>query len=526
MNQTTDNNQKKSKLLKSGAITASATFMSRILGMFRDIAIASVLGASLSADIYFFANRIPNFFRRLFAEGAFSQAFVPVMSKVKENKEKEELSDLLNKTAGTLGTIVLIVTLAGMILSPVVTAIFGWGWFEAYLNNKEDAQKFIQASYLLKITFPYLLFITLTALTSAVLNVFGKFLIPAITPCVLNIVLISAAFFVAPHFENPNVVLAYAMVVGGILQLCLQIPFILKLKLFIIPKFSWNHDGVKKIRTLMLPAILGISASQINLIVNTALASFLATGAISYLYYSDRLLEFPIGIFAVAISTVILPALSKINITENKEKYVSTLDWGIRLVIFLGIPSMCGLIALREPVLRVIFMRGAFTADHVLLSSASLVASVSGLVAIMMVRVVVQGFAALEDTKTPVKCSLIAIGANIVFNLILVFPLDYVGLALSTALAAFVNLSLLIFFLYKKKIYSFSLQTLIFIAKIAISGLIMAVFLRLTSPDFSEWVNMSTIKAATYLTLYIVAGTVVFLATATVLRIKIKQLKK
>ena len=187
---------------------------------------------------------------------------------------------------------------------------------------------------------------------------------------------------------------------------------------------------------------------------------------------------------------------------------------------------MCGLIALREPVLRVIFMRGAFTADHVLLSSASLVASVSGLVAIMMVRVVVQGFAALEDTKTPVKCSLIAIGSNIIFNLILVFPLDYVGLALSTALAAFVNLSLLIFFLYKKKIYSFSLQTLIFIAKIAISGLIMAVFLRLTSPDFSEWVNMSTIKAATYLTLYIVAGTVVFLATATVLRIKIKQLKK
>ena len=516
---------KKSSLLRSGAITAAATFLSRILGMLRDIAIASLLGASLSADVYFFANRIPNFFRRLFAEGAFSQAFVPVMSKVKEEKDQRELSDLLNKTAGTLGAIVLLITVLGMLASPVLTALFGYGWYQAYLDNTDEAIKFTQASYLLKITFPYLFFITLTALTSAVLNVFGKFLIPAITPCVLNVVLIAFAFFVAPYFEDPNVVLAYAMVVGGVLQLLLQIPFVLKLKIMIIPRWGWKHEGVVKIRKLMIPAIIGISASQINLIVNTALASFLATGAISYLYYSDRLLEFPIGIFAVAISTVILPALSKINIKTDKEKYVRTLDWGVRLVLLLGIPSMCGIIALREPILRVIFMRGAFTADHVLLSSASLLASVSGLCAIMLVRVIVQGFAAIQDTKTPVKCSVIAIISNIIFNLCLVWPLGYVGLALSTALAAFVNISLLIYLLYRRNIYTISRGTIIFILKAACAGLCMGFALRYTLLDFEQWVGMNTIESILYLAAYICGGAVIYAGVCLILGIKPRILK-
>ena len=487
--------KKKSALLRSGAITAAATFMSRILGMLRDIAIASLLGASLSADIYFFANRIPNFFRRLFAEGAFSQAFVPVMSKTKENQSQEELKDLLNKTCGTLGAVVLIITMLGMLLSPVLTAVFGFGWFQSYINDEPDGRKFIEASYLLKITFPYLFFITLTALTSAVLNVFNKFLIPAITPCVLNIVLITTAFFVAPYFSDP------------------------------IPKWGWKHEGVKKIRQLMLPAIIGISASQINLIVNTALASFLATGAISYLYYSDRLLEFPIGIFAVAISTVILPSLSKINISEDHDKYVKTLDWGVRLVLLLGIASMCGIIALREPILRVIFMRGAFTAEHVLLSSASLLASIVGLCAIMLVRVIVQGFAAVQDTKTPVRCSVIAIISNIIFNLILVWPLDYVGLALSTGLAAFVNLSLLIYFLKKRNIYTISKSTLLFILKALGAGVVMAVSVRYAIPDFESWVNMSTVEAALFLSLYIGGGSLVYLIACYILGIRASSIR-
>ncbi len=515
---------KKSGLLRSGAITAFATFLSRILGMLRDIAIASILGASLAADVYFFANRIPNFFRRLFAEGAFSQAFVPVMSKTRENGTQDDLRELLDKATGTLGAVVLLVTLFGMLASPLFTAIFGWGWFQDYLEDGPDAVKFTQASYLLKITFPYLFFITLTALTSAVLNVHGKFLIPAITPCVLNIVLICFAFFVSPYFPDPNVVLAYGMVVGGVLQLALQIPFILRLKIFIKPKWGWNHEGVSRIRHLMIPAIIGVSASQINLIVNTALASFLATGAISYLYYSDRLLEFPIGIFAVAISTVILPALSKIDISTHKDRYVSTLDWGVRLVLFLGIPSMCGIIALAKPILRVIFMRGAFTAEYVELSSHSLLASISGLCAIMLVRVIVQGFAAVQDTKTPVKCSLIAICSNIIFNLILVWPLDYVGLALSTALAAFVNLTLLITFLYKKDIYTISKDTLLFILKALIAGIAMGVAIHYTCIDFEAWCEMSTFMAVIYLAGYILGGGAVYLAVCVILGIKLRSL--
>ena len=275
----------------------------------------------------------------------------------------------------------------------------------------------------------------------------------------------------------------------------------------------------------MLPAIVGISASQINLIVNTALASFLSTGAISYLYYSDRLLEFPIGIFAVAISTVILPALSKINIKTNHDKYVKTLDWGVRMVLLLGIASMCGIIALREPILRVIFMRGAFTSEHVLLSSASLLASVSGVCAIMLVRVIVQGFAAIQDTKTPVRCSLVAILSNIIFNLILVWPLDYVGLALSTALAAYVNISLLIYFLRKKNIYTLSSQTIVFIFKILIAGIVMAAVILYTRPPFEDWINMSTFMAIIYLGIYIALGGVVFAAVCMLLGIRPRSLK-
>ncbi len=517
---------KKSGLLRSGIISAIATFLSRILGMLRDIAIASVLGASLSADVFFFANRIPNFFRRLFAEGAFAQSFVPVMTKTKETGSKEDLKQLLEKTLGTLGTVVLAVTILGMLLSPVVTAVFGWGWFKAWLDNEPDGHKFVEASVLLRITFPYLFFITLTALTSSVLNVFNRFGVPAITPCILNIVLITFILFLSPYFEDPNRVLAYGMVVGGVLQLLFQIPFIIKIGMLVRPRWGWSHPGVKKIRQLMIPAIIGVSASQLNLLVNTVLASFLATGAISYLYYSDRLLEFPIGIFAVAISTVILPALAKVHASGDKKLYNATLDWGVRLVLFLGIPSMFGMIALREPMLRVIFMRGAFTPENVQLSSASLLASVSGLCAIMLVRVLVQGFAAIQDTKTPVKCSITSIAANICFNLILIVPLGYVGLALSTALAAYVNVSMLLFLLIKRNIYIVSKESILFIVKALIAGIIMCAALRYISPSFDEWVTMGILESITYLVAMILLGGIIYCCTVLLLGIKPRSLKR
>lgn len=516
---------KKARLLRSGMVSAAATFMSRILGMVRDIAIAQLLGAGLMADVFFFANRIPNFFRRLFAEGAFAQSFVPVLTKCSKEEDASALKELIAKSAGTLGLIVLVISVIGMVASPVVTAIFGWGWFEAYLNDAPDAEKFTQASTLLEITFPYLFFITLTALCSSVLNVHGSFAIPAITPCWLNITMIVVAYFIAPHFEDPNKVLAYGMVAGGVVQLIFQLPFIIKLGLMVRPKWGWSHPGVKRIRTLMIPALFGVSASQLNLLVNTVLASFLATGSISYLYYSDRLLEFPIGIFAVAISTVILPALSRVDIKTQHGNYVRTLDWGVRLVLLLGIPSALGIIALREPILRVIFMRGAFSEENVILSSHSLLASVSGLCAIMLVRVLVQGFAALQDTKTPVRCSIVAIIANICFNLILVWPLDYIGLALSTALAAFVNAGQLLYLLYKRDIYKVSSTTLLFIGKALISGIVMAVAVRYFSPDFSVWATMSTLTSIFYLAALIIGGALLFGLCCIALGIRPRHIK-
>lgn len=516
---------KKPRLLRSGMITAFATFLSRILGMFRDIAIAQLLGAGLMADVYFFANRIPNFFRRLFAEGAFAQSFVPVMTKCAKEEDSNTLRDLVAKSAGTLGLIVFVISLIGMLASPIFTALFGWGWFQAWLDGAPDAHKFEQASYLLQITFPYLFFITLTALCSSVLNVHGSFAIPAITPCILNVVMIAVAFFIAPHFEDPNTVLAYGMVAGGVAQLLFQLPFVYKIGLLVRPKWGWSHPGVKRIKTLMIPALFGVSASQLNLLVNTVLASFLATGSISYLYYSDRLLEFPIGIFAVAISTVILPALSRVDINTQHATYEKTLDWGIRLVLLLGIPSALGIIALREPILRVIFMRGAFTCEHVLLSSYSLLASVSGLCAIMLVRVLVQGFAAIQDTKTPVRCSIVAIVANIIFNLILVWPLEYIGLALSTALAAFVNAGQLLYLLHSRNIYHLSKTTLLFLLKALISGLVMAFVVRYFSPDFEQWSQMSTLLSIVYLTAFILGGGAVFTICCLVLGIRPRHIK-
>ena len=262
--------------------------------MIRDIIIAHILGAGFSADVFLFANRIPNFFRRLFAEGAFNQAFVPVLSDAKA-KGDDEARDLIASVMGTLGVIVAVVTVIGVIGSSALAAAFGWGWFMEY-------------GFLLKITFPYLWFITITALFSAVLNTWNRFAVPALTPCLLNVSIIAAALFLSPRLANPEEGLAWGIFAGGVIQLLFQIPFVMKLRLVSRPRFAWNHPGVKQIRTLMIPALFGVSVNQINLLVNTTLATFLATGSISYLYYSDRLLEFPLGMFAVAISTVILPA--------------------------------------------------------------------------------------------------------------------------------------------------------------------------------------------------------------------------
>ncbi len=516
--------QKKKNLLKSGMIVSASTLLSRILGLVRDVIIANLLGASLAADVFFFANRIPNFFRRLFADGAFNQAFVPVLAEYSA-KDHRTCRDFISMVTGTLGAVISLVTIIGVFGSSVVAAVFGWGWYVDSLNSDTGAEKFALASLLLKITFPYLWFVTITAIFGAVLNSNKKFAVPALSPCLLNISTISCALLLSPHLEQPAVGLAIGIFLGGLAQLLFQLPFIINLKLLGLPKFNWNHEGIVKIRTLMLPAIFGISVDQINILVSTTIASFLATGAISYLYYSERILEFPLGMFAIAISTVILPSLSRGAVSSDTAKFTRTMDWGVRMVLLLGIPAMFGIIVLRELIIATIFMHGEFSTGDVVKSSASLFACTLGLLSFMLVKVFAPGFYARQDTKSPVKYAAVAVLSNIFFNLALVFPFDYIGLALSTAISGTINMLLLARGLHRKNIYQISRDTCNFALKLFISATAMAAAITLLLPEVEYIADLSIEMRALWLAGLISLGAAVYFTTGLICGIRKADLR-
>ncbi|MFP2768794.1 murein biosynthesis integral membrane protein MurJ [Oceanisphaera sp. KMM 10153] len=512
-------------LLRSGLIVSAMTLVSRVLGLVRDVVIANLLGAGASADVFFFANRIPNFLRRLFAEGAFNQAFVPVMTEYKQTRSFKDTQDLLAAVSGTLGMIVTLVTLVGMIGSGVVTALFGAGWFMEWMNDGPEAYKFELASLLLKVTFPYLWFISFTAMAGAILNTFGKFAVSSFTPVFLNLALIAAALFLSPHMAQPELGLAIGVFAGGLIQFLFQFPFLARLHMLVRPRWAWHHPGVVKIRTLMIPALFGVSVSQVNLLFDTMLASFLATGSISYLYYSDRLLEFPLGLFGIAIATVILPALSSRHVDESKDGFAATMDWGVRMVLLMGFPAMLGLIVLSEPMLRVLFMRGEFGVTEVTAAGKSLVAYGVGLQAFMLIKVLAPGYYARQDTKTPVRFGIIAMVANMVFNALLIFPLGYVGLALATAMSGILNAGLLAWGLSQRDIYHPSRQTLGFALKVALASGGMAALLWWLSPPLAQWAEWGMMSSSLHLLSYIGAGAVCYGALLLLSGVRIKHLK-
>ena len=514
----------KKNLLKSGIVISSATLLSRILGLIRDVVIANLLGATMAADVFFFANRIPNFFRRLFAEGAFNQAFVPVLAEYNQ-KDQHSTREFIAMVTGTLGFIITIVTILGVLGSTFISMLFGWGWYIDAGKTAEGAEKFELAALVLKITFPYLWFITITAVFSAVLNTKGRFAVPALTPCLLNLSTIACALWLSPQLETPVIGLAWGIFIGGFIQLLFQLPFIINLRLLAKPRFAWNDPGVKKIRTLMIPALFGVSVNQINLLINTALASFLATGTISYLYYSDRILEFPLGMFAVAISTVILPVLSRGHVSEDSDKFHRTMDWAVRMVMILGIPAMIGIITLRESIISVIFMHGSFTATDAAMSSASLFASATGLLSLMLVRVLAPGFYARQDTKTPVKYGIYSMISNIIFNLALIYPLGYLGLALSTALSGTVNLIFLISGLHRRGIYRFDRETLIFGFRLLLAASVMGGVLICVTPDIDQLAAMTIWTRILWLVLMISGGALIYFLAGMILGIRKRDLR-
>lgn len=479
------------KLLKSGMIVSAMTLISRVLGLIRDVVVANFIGAGAAADVFFFANRIPNFLRRLFAEGAFSQAFVPVLGEVKAKYGDDAVRLLLSRVAGSLGMVVTLVTVVGVVASPVVAMLFGMGWFVEWLNGGPEAHKFELASLMLKITFPYLWFISLVALSGAVLNTYNRFAVAAFTPVFLNIAIIACAVYLAPKLAEPALALAWGVFIGGAIQLLFQLPFLAKAGLLVRPRWGWRDPYVVKIRKLMLPALFGVSVSQINLLLDTVIASFLLTGAVSWLYYSDRLIEFPLGLFGIAIATVILPNLSRHYSTDNTERFHQTLDWSLRFVALFGIPAMAGLIVLSQPIIALLFMRGEFTQQDVLMVSYSLIAYSTGLLSYMLIKVLAPGFYARQDIKTPVRIGIIAMVANMGFNLMLAPFLSYVGLALATAMSASLNAFLLYRGLRISGVYQLSRFTMIYLIKVSLAALLMAAGLFWFSPALTDWIILS-----------------------------------
>lgn len=439
-------------LLRSSLLTGSMTMTSRVLGLIRDIVLASVLGAGGAMDAFSVAQKIPNFFRRLFAEGAFSQAFIPVLSEYREKGSHAAVKELVDKVAGCLGSILFLVTIIGVVGAAGVSVVFAPG----YLDNPA---KFDLLTDLVRITFPYLMLISLTGFAGAILNSYDRFAIPAITPVFLNVFMIAGALLLRDFFPSPAHALAWSIVAAGIFSLLFQLPFLRQIHLLPSPKLDWSHPGVKRILVLMTPALFGVSVSQLNLLLDTIIATQLGDGAVSWLFYSDRLVELPLGVFGVAIATVIMPGLSRLSAAQSGEKFSHMLDWAIRFVVLIALPATLALVILAEPILFTLFYHGEMKLHDITMSTYSLKGYALGLFAFMLIKVLVPGYFARQDMKAPVRIGIIAIGANIVMKPIVVIPmvilweLGHVGLALTTALAAYVNAYLLYRGLRRQQIY-------------------------------------------------------------------------
>lgn len=506
------------KLFKSTAIVSMMTFISRILGFIRDIVIANLFGAKLAADVFFVAFKIPNFLRRLFAEGAFSQAFIPVLAEYRQRGD-HDLKQLIANTSGTLAAILFVITAIGVLLAPWIVMIFAPG----FIN---DPHKIDLAGDLLKITFPYLFFISLTALAGSILNSFGKFAVPAFTPVFLNLSLIGCAIYLSPYLAEPITALAWGVFIGGMVQLLFQIPFLIKIGQF--PKFrwGWQNSGVQKILKLMIPAMFGVSVAQINLLLDTLLASFLVTGSISWLYYSDRLVEFPLGIFGIALSTVILPSLSKKHATASKAEFSHIIDWALRWVFIIGTPAAIGLIWLAEPLLLTLFQYGEFAPSDAHQASLSLMAYGLGLLPFIFIKVLAPGFFARQDTKTPVKIGIIALVTNMVLNIILMIQYAHVGLALATALSAMLNAGLLYIGLRKIGVYQPNTGWLRFMLKLVVANISLLVMLYWFTPEIVEWVSWTVWQRFGGLFSLITGAIIIYFSVLAIVGINIKPLLK
>ena len=477
------------KLYRSGLVVSGLTMISRVLGLARDICIANFFGSGVATDAFILAFRIPNLFRRLFAEGAFSQAFVPVLTEYKEIYSHQTVKSLVNRTMGSLGLVLLLFTLLGMALSETIVSVFAPGY--VYADSSEKLQL---SSALLKITFPYLFLISMTALSAGVLNSYGRFSAPAFSPALLNLSLIASVIFLRERFSEPIFALAWGVLIAGVVQLTWQMPSLGQLKLLPRPELGFRDPGVKKVGFLMLPAVFGASVSQINILLDTVLASFLETGSLSWLYYSDRLLELPLALFGIAIATVILPRLSSDHLKDSSRDFSRTLEWAIKSVLLFAFPATAALVMLSDELIATLFFHGVMESRDVLMAGASLAAYGAGLAGHMLVKVLAPGYFARQDMISPVRFGVIAMVANMGLNLIFIWHFKHVGLAIATTISAFLNAALLYAGLSKLGLINFyNRDNALFLFRMILATLVMTSLIYYFNPPIDWWLQIDSV---------------------------------
>jgi putative peptidoglycan lipid II flippase len=509
---------KKRGLLRSASLVSANTLLSRILGFVRDMVVAQIFGATGGLDAFLVAFKLPNFMRRLFAEGAFSQAFVPVLSEYQLEHPHEKVREFVHRIAGSLAFVLLIVSIVGMLLAPLLVMIFAPGF-------EKDSTRFLLASHMLRITFPYLLFISLTAFSGAVLNTYGRYGIPAFTPVLLNICIIIAAIWGRGYFSVPIYALAWAVFVAGVVQLLFQIPFLISLKLPMRFKWGFQDEGVKRVLKLMVPALFGVSVAQLSLLIDTIFASFLKVGSISWLYYSERLMNFPLGIFGVGIATVVLPHLSRSRTAKNHESYSQTLDWALRSLLIIGIPSSIALFILAGPLLATLLHYGKFNTYDVLMSRESLMAFSIGIQSFMLIKVLASGFYAHQNIKTPVKIAAFAMVCNMFLNLALIFPLKHAGLALATSISGYINAGLLMFFMMKKQLFTPQKGWSRYSLQLFLANALMGVFLYFAAGPLKPWLDNVWQWRALHLLYIVIAAVAIYFVALFALGVRLKDFR-
>ena len=476
---------RKTKTSLQTLVVSFWTLISRIFGVLRDVATTYILGAGVAHDVFVVMLKIPNLFRRLVAEGAFSQAFIPVLTEYKNNQSREELKKLIDLTFTAISSVVLFLCILFMIFAPLVVFIFAPGFYF-------DPEKKMLAIEVLRITFPYLFFVTLVAFFGSILNSFGHFSIPAATPIAFNLSIIIGAIFFTDYFALPVLAIAWGVFAAGLIQFFINTIPIVKLKLLPKLKLDLNHPGIKKISLLMIPGILSGGIIQINILIDTIFASLLQTGSPTWLYLSDRLIQLPLGIFAIATATVILPALSNAATLKNDLEFNEKFNWALKFIFIVGLPSSVGLYFLSSEIISILFLRGEFSHFDALMTSNSLKAFCFGLIAFMAIKILNVGFFARQDPKTPMFVALVSLILNVILNWLFAFKFGYghVGLAIGSVIAAIVSFFILGFILIKRSIFTLEKDSVIFLLKIIISSLVLLIVIigfQTLFPNFSDW---------------------------------------